>query len=66
MKLTKKQIDMIIENTPEELKGRQDLHFDGEDLGRYMKPGANWSYRAGFITHNGVKVLVVKVHGQVQ
>jgi hypothetical protein len=39
MKLTKQQIDTIIENTPRELKGRQ-KSFES-DFGYFMWSGAN-------------------------
>ena len=61
MKLAKKQIDLIIAHTPENLKGKQ-LHID-EYLGSYTKYGANWAYHAGW-TRDGV--LVVTVFGEVQ
>jgi len=64
MNLSKKQIDIIIENTPKELKGKH-RSFDS-DLGHYMKYGANWSYQAGYVSHNNNQVLVVKVFGLIQ
>ena len=64
MKLTKKQIDVIVENTPSELKG---FHTAFEsDLGYFMPSNANWSYRAGYVKHNGVLVVVVKVFGVIK
>ena len=64
MKLTKKQIDTIIENTPEDLKG---YHTSFEsDLGYFMPYGANWAYRAGYVRHNGGVALVVKVFGVIK
>lgn len=63
MKLTKKQIDIIRENTPKELKGQHLSVWDR--LGYYQKTGANWSYVAGYVEHNGQKVLVVTVFGEV-
>ena len=61
MKLTKKQINMIREHTPEELRGK----FDRVEitLGHYQKPGANWSYCAGW---NKAGQLIVTVFGEVQ
>jgi len=64
MKLNKKQIDLIVKNTPSELKGTQ-APFES-DFGWFMRYGANWSYQAGFTRHNGVLVLVVRVFGVVQ
>lgn len=60
MRLTKKQIDIIIANTKNTLKGKQasiDIY-----LGFYQKNGANWSYKAGY-TSNGD--LVVTRFGEV-
>jgi hypothetical protein len=61
MNLTKKQINLIIEKTKEELKGTQ-THI-GTTLGYYQKSGANWSYIAGW-TNDGE--LVATVFGEVQ
>lgn len=61
MKLTKKQIDIIIRNTPEKLKGT--FPTITETLGYFMKAETNWSYRAGY-TRDGE--LVVTVFGEVQ
>lgn len=60
MKLTKKQIEIIRNNTPEELKGTQTT-LD-EELGTFQKAGANWSYHAGW-TYDGQ--LVVTVYGEI-
>ena len=64
MKLTRKQIETIIENTPKELDGKHNSFQS--DFGYYMKANANWSYQAGYIKHEGGLVLVVKVFGQIQ
>jgi len=64
MKLTKKQIETIIENTPKALKG-QHPSFDN-DFGYYMPSNANWAYRAGWIRYRDGFALVVKVFGIVQ
>ena len=64
MKLTRQQINIIVENTPQELKGQQ-MRLE-IDFGSYMKSNANWSYRAGYVKHNGQMVLVVTVFGEVQ
>ena len=61
MKLTKKQIDIIIAHTPIELKGTCQTIV--ESFGYYMPSNANWSYHAGY-TSNGF--LVVTVFGHVQ
>ena len=61
MKLTKRQIEMIIENTPKELKGSHAVLES--DFGYFMKADANWSYRAGYAKHHESLVLVVKVFG---
>ena len=64
MKLTKRQIDTIIENTPTELKG---FHTSFEsDLGYFMPSNANWSYRAGWVKFNGALIVVVKVFGVIK
>lgn len=60
MKLTKKQIDLIIKNTKKELKGTS--ASIAQTLGYFQKAGANWSYVAGW-TYNGD--LVVTVFGTV-
>ena len=64
MKLTKRQIDIIVENTPKELKGFHNS-FDC-DFGYFMPSNANWCYRAGYVKHNDNLVLVVKVFGQIK
>lgn len=64
MKLTKKQIDIIRANTPDTLKGRQDF-LTLADFGYYQPYGANWSYQAGFINYNGIRILVVKRFGEI-
>ena len=69
MKLTKRQIDTIIENTPTELKGYHHNFID--DFGWYMKSGANWSYRVGWVRRDidntsTELVLAVKVFGVIQ
>ena len=60
MKLTKKQIEIIREQTPAELRGTRP--FIIQTLGYFMPSGANWSYIAGF-TFDGV--LVVTRYGAV-
>ena len=60
MKLTKKQIDVIIKNTPVNLKGTFPVVKDS--LGYFQPNDANWSYHAVY-TENGF--LVVTVFGQV-
>jgi hypothetical protein len=61
MKLTKKQIDLIIEYTKKELKGKSTSIF--KTLGYYQKNNANWSYLAGW-TYEGD--LVVTVFGEIK
>ncbi len=63
MKLTKKQIDKIRANTPQSIKGTQPPLL--EDLGYFMPTGANWSYRAGWASVDGARVLVVTRFGEV-
>lgn len=61
MKLTKKQIDIIIRHTKKSLKGK--YASISTTLGYYTPSGANWSYVAGW-TYDGY--LVVTVFGQVK
>ena len=44
MKMTKKAINQIRANTPDELKGSGD-YYTIEDYGYFMPRNANWSYR---------------------
>lgn len=61
MKLTKKQIDIIIKNTRPELKDK--FINIVEEIGMYTKADANWSYHAGF---DRDKNMIVTVYGKVQ
>ena len=54
MKLTKKQIEIIRKNTPNELKGKQISIC--QTLGYYQPTGANWSYIAGYINYNNTNI----------
>lgn len=63
MKLSKKQIDRIRANTPEQHKGKQAVII--ESLGYFMPNGANWSYLAGWAEIDGARVLVVTRFGEV-
>ena len=68
MKLTKKQIEIIRANTPNEIKGKQASNINeayGEQLGYYQPSGANWAYIAQYITYNGIKYLVVTQFGEI-
>ena len=60
MKLTKKQIDMIREHTPAELKGKSVTISN--TLGYFQPFEANWSWIAGW-THDGQ--LVVTRFGEI-
>ena len=61
-KLSKKQINMIIKNTPKELHGKSVGDFAiVQELGYYQKEDANWSYRAGWL-NNGQLVVVCFGH----
>jgi hypothetical protein len=64
MKLTRKQIDIIREHTPQELKGKQGYSFV-TDFGYYTPSQANWSYLAGYINYNNNYILVVKRFGEI-
>jgi len=68
MKLTRKQIEVIRENTPSELKGYH--HGFIADFGYFMPRGANWSYRVGWVRRdvNNTStdlVLVAKQFGKI-
>ena len=65
MKLTKKQIDMIILYTPAELKGQPVKGWTGYELGMYTPSNANWSYHAQYIEYNGMPVLVATRYGHI-
>lgn len=68
MKLTRKQIDIIRENTPKELKGKQASSVNekyGEVLGYFQPSQANWSYTAQYITVNNIKYLVATRFGEI-
>lgn len=65
MKLTKKQIDMIILYTPEDLRGQPLKGWTGYELGHYMPAGANWAYHAQYIDYNGVPIPVVTQFGHI-
>lgn len=68
MKLTRKQINIIRENTPKELKGKQASSINekyGEVLGYFQPSQANWCYTAQYITVNNIKYLVVTQFGEI-
>lgn len=60
MRLTKKQIDLIINSTKKELKGKNTNIY--VTLGYYTPCGANWSYIAGWTMYGE---LVVTRFGEV-
>lgn len=64
MNLTKKQIEIIIENTPRELKG-VNMAYTIADFGYYRPSYANWAYHACYIRYKGLMILVVKQFGQI-
>ena len=64
MNLTMKQIRIIIEHTPKELKGKQSSLY--VTLGYYTRLGANWSYCAGLIKYKGLFIPVVTVFGEIK
>ncbi|MCL2228855.1 MAG: hypothetical protein FWC00_03435 [Firmicutes bacterium] len=64
MKLSKRQINAIVESTPQALKGGH-ASFES-DFGYFMPCNANWSYQAGYVRYNGNLVLVVKVFGAIR
>ena len=65
MKLTKKQIDMIVLYTPEDLHGKAVSGWTGFDLGYYSPANANWAYHARYVDYNGIPVLVVTQFGHI-
>ena len=65
MKLTKKQIDIIVSNTPSELHGKPVTGATGYELGYYSPVNANWAYHAQYINYNGVPVLVATQFGHI-
>lgn len=65
MKLTKKQIELIVRNTPEDLRMESIGSSAGNELGYYQPSGANWAYHAVFIERNGYPLLVVTRFGHI-
>ena len=65
MKLTKKQIDLIVSNTPENLHGQPVRGLNNGELGYYSPAGANWAYHAIFIDYNGATILVAVRFGHI-
>ena len=68
MKLTRKQINIIRDNTPNWLKGKQASNINekyGEILGFFQPTNANWCYTAQYITVNSIKYLVVTRFGEI-
>ena len=68
MKLTKKQIEIIRQNTPAELVGMKRANIYAQYLGEfgYFRPtNANWAYIAEYIRYNGQPLLIVTQFGEV-
>lgn len=68
MKLTKKQIEIIRKNTPNELKGMQRASIKAEylgELGYYQPTNANWAYIAEYIRYNRQPLLIVTQFGEI-
>lgn len=65
MKLTRKQINIIVFNTPAELHGKPVPGGAGTELGYYQPAGANWAYHAQYIDYNGAPVLVATQFGHI-
>ena len=68
MKLTKKQIEIIRQNTPAEIVGKQRSIINAEYLGKlgyYQPNGANWTYIAEYIRYNGQPLLIVTQFGEI-
>jgi len=56
--LTKKQMQQIIDRTPEKCKGEiPGSSYIREPLGRFSPSGANWSYVAGWTKDGDLVVL---------
>lgn len=68
MKLTKKQIEIIRQNTPAEIVGKQMASIGAQYLREfgYFKPAnANWVYVAKYIRYNGHSLLIVTQFGEI-
>ena len=68
MKLTKKQIEIIRQNTPAEIVGKQRASICAQYLGEfgYYQPSwANWAYIAEYIQFNGQPLLIVTQFGEI-
>lgn len=68
MKLTKKQIEIIRQNTPAEIVGKQKSSINAEyldEFGYYQPSGANWAYIAEYIRYNGQPLLIVTQFGEI-
>lgn len=68
MKLTKKQVKIIRQNTPVEIVGRQRASIYAQYLGEfgYFRPAnANWAYIAEYIKYNGQPLLIVTQFGEI-
>lgn len=59
-----KEIKEIIENTPVELKGKQDIH--GKATGYFAPAGCNWAYNVEVINYNNRLIEIVKVFGAIK
>jgi hypothetical protein len=65
MRLTRKQINIIVYNTPAELHGKPVGSGAGAELGYYQPAGANWAYHAQYINYNGALILVATQFGHI-
>ena len=68
MKLTKKQIEIIRQNTPAEIVGKQRASICAQYLGEfgyYQPNGVNWAYIAEYIQFNGQPLLIVTQFGEI-
>ena len=68
MKLTKKQIEIIRQNTPAEIVGKERSSIGAQYLGKlgdYQPSGANWAYIAEYIKYNGQPLLIVTQFGEI-
>ncbi|MEG2831908.1 MAG: hypothetical protein RR832_05795 [Bacilli bacterium] len=64
--LTRNQINQVIRNTPENLKGLNINDFIHEELGSFTKSNIGWICICYFINYNGLKIIVATVYGEIQ
>ena len=66
MKATRKEIELIRGNTPQNLRGKEITSFpEGIELGYYMPSTANWRYQIWMILLDGTMSEVVVRFGHI-